>query len=123
MLTALGYLAENRGNITLAMELYREALDVDPIDVTATNNLAVLVAKSGQLAAAETLWQKTFDLNEDIDEPAINLALAECMLGNKNFAQRVLQRVLLYSPDQQVALRKLHAIQSGQETCAPPSLH
>ena len=122
VLTALGYLAEARGGSTLAMELYREALKLDPIDVTATNNLAILLAKSGQLAAAETLWQKTFDLNEDIDEPGINLALAECMLGNKNAAQRVLQRVLLYSPDQKVARRKLQAIRPGQEPCAAPSL-
>ena len=78
-------------------------------------------SKSGQLTAAENLWQKTFDLNEDIDELGINLALAECMLGNKNAAQRVLQRVLLYSPDRQIARRKLQAIQSGQETCAAPA--
>jgi Flp pilus assembly protein TadD len=121
VLTALAYLAQNRGNSTLAMELYYEALKLDPIDVTATNNLAILLAKSGRLTAAENLWQKTFDLNEDIDELGINLALAECMLGNKNAAQRVLQRVLLYSPDQQIARRKLQAIQSGQETCAAPA--
>ena len=105
----------------MAMELYREALKLDPVDVTATNNLAILLAKSGQLTAAENLWQKTFDLNEDIDELGINLALAECMRGNKNAAQRVLQRVLLYSPDQQIARRKLQAIQSDQ-ACAVPSL-
>jgi Tetratricopeptide repeat/Cytochrome c554 and c-prime len=121
VLTALGYLAEARGDRTLAMELYREALKLDPVDVTATNNLAILLAKSGQLTAAENLWQKTFDLNEDIDELGINLALAECMQGNKNAAQRVLQRVLLYSPDQQIARRKLQAIQSDQ-ACAVPSL-
>jgi len=92
---------QNRGNSTLAMELYYEALKLDPIDVTATNNLAILLAKSGQLPAAENLWQKTFDLNQDIDELGINLALAESMLRNKNAAQRVLQRVLLYSRDQQ----------------------
>ena len=69
--------------------------------MTATNNLAILLAKSGQLTAAENLWQKTFDLNQDIDELGINLALAESMLRNKNAAQRVLQRVLLYSRDQQ----------------------
>jgi Flp pilus assembly protein TadD len=73
VLTALGYLAQSRGNSALAMELYREALKLNPIDVTATNNLAILLAKSGQLTDAETLWQKTFDLNEDIDEPGINL--------------------------------------------------
>jgi Cytochrome c554 and c-prime/Tetratricopeptide repeat len=122
VLTALAYLADARGDRTLAIELYREALKIDPVDITATNNLAILLAKSGQLTAAEALWQKTFDLNEDIDEPGINLALVECMLGNKNAAQRVFERVLLYSPDQTLARRKLEAIQSGEETCAPPSL-
>ena len=117
VLTALGYLAQIRGNSSLAMELYRQALQIDPIDVTATNNLAILLAKSGQLTSAETLWKKTFDLNEDIDEPGINLALVECMLGHKDAAEKALQRVLLYSPDQRIVRIKLQAIQSGQETC------
>jgi len=89
--------------------------------VTATNNLAILLAKSGQLPRPKIFGQKTFDLNEDIDELGINLALAECMLRNKNAAQRVSQRVLLYSADQQIARRKTSAISSGQETCAAPA--
>jgi hypothetical protein len=64
--------------------LHRVSSNLNP-----ANNLAILLAKSGQLTAAETLWRKTFDLNEAIDEPGINLALVECMLGNKNAAQRV----------------------------------
>jgi tetratricopeptide (TPR) repeat protein len=118
VLTALGYLAQTRGTNSLAMDLYREALKIDPVDMTATNNLAILLANSGQLTAGKILWQKTFDLNEDIDEPGINLALAECMLGEKSAAERVLRRVLFYSPDQQIARRKLQAIQSGQNSCA-----
>jgi predicted CXXCH cytochrome family protein len=120
VLNALGYLAQLRGNSTQAMDLYREVLKLDPIDLTATNNLAILLAKSGQLKEAETLWKKTFDLNEDVDEPGINLALVECMLGEKDDAQQVLQRVLLYSPDHPIARRKLQAIQSGKETCTAP---
>ena len=118
VLNALGYLAQLRGNRSQAMDLYREVLKVDPIDLTATNNLAILLARSGQLKNAETLWKKTFDLNEDVDEAGMNLALVECMLGDKDTARQVLQRVLLYSPDQPMARRKLQMIQSGQETCA-----
>jgi hypothetical protein len=117
VLNALGYLAQLRENNSQAMDLYREVLKLDPIDLTATNNLAILLAKSGQLKDAQTLWRKTFDLNEDVDEPGINLALVQCMLGEKDSAQRVLQRVLLYSPDHPIARRKLQAIQSGQESC------
>ena len=120
VLNALGYLAQLRGNNSQAMDLYREVLKLDPIDLTATNNLAILLAKSGQLKDAQTLWKKTFDLNEDVDEPGINLALVECMLGDKDAARQVLQRVLVYSPDQPIARRKLRAIQSGQETCTAP---
>jgi Flp pilus assembly protein TadD len=120
VLNALGYLAQLRGNDSQAVDLYREVLKLDPIDPTATNNLAILLAKSGKLTDARALWKKTFDLNEDVDEPGINLALVECMLGDRDAARHVLQRVLLYSPDQPIALRKLRAIQSGQETCATP---
>jgi predicted CXXCH cytochrome family protein len=118
VLNALGYLAQLRGNDSQAMDLYREVLKLDPIDLTATNNLAILLARSGQLKDAQALWKKTFDLNEDVDEPGINLALVECMLGEKDGAQQVLQRVLRYSPDQPIARRTLKAIQSGQESCA-----
>ena len=117
VLNALGYMAQIKGNNSQAIDLYREVLKLDPIDLTATNNLAILLAKSGQLQDAQTLWKKTFDLNEDVDEPGINLALVECMLGDKDAAGRVLQRVLLYSPDQPIARRRLQAIQSGQEPC------
>jgi Tfp pilus assembly protein PilF len=119
VLNALGYLAQLRGNDSQALGLYRDVLRLDPIDLTATNNLAILLAKSGQLKEARTLWRKTFGLNEDVDEPGINLALAECMLGDKEAAQQVLRRVLLYSPDHPIARRKLETIQSGKENCTP----
>ena len=120
VLNALGYLAQLRGNNPQAMDLYGKVLKLDPIDLTATNNLAILLARSGQLKDAQTLWKKTFDLNEDVGEPGINLALVDCMLGEKDAARQVLRRVLLYSPDHPIARRKLHAIQSGQETCTAP---
>jgi Flp pilus assembly protein TadD len=120
VLNALGYLAQLKGNNSQAMDLYREVLKLDPIDLTATNNLAILLARSGKLRDAQTLWKRTFDLNEDVDEPGINLALVECMLGEKDAAREVLQRVLRYSPDHPIARRKLQAIQSNQETCPAP---
>jgi len=118
VLTALGYLAQGRGNNAQAMDFYRAALKLDPVDLTATNNLAILLARSGQLAAAKELWKKTFQLNQAVDEPGVNLALVECMLGQRDAAQQVLQQVLVYSPDHPIARRKLQAIRSGQDTCA-----
>jgi tetratricopeptide (TPR) repeat protein len=119
VVTSLGYLAQMRGDSAQAITFYQEALELDPSNVDATNNLAILLARSGELARAETLWKSTFERNEDLEQPSTNLALAECMLGNKETATRVLERVLFYSPDHRLARRKLLAIQSGEDTCSP----
>jgi predicted CXXCH cytochrome family protein len=117
VLTALGYLAQIRGDTNGAIDAYRDALKVSPLDFTATNNLAILLARAGQLQEAEELWKKTYALNEATDEPGINLANVECMLGNKDAASATLKRVLFYSPDRKAARQKLQAIESGKETC------
>ncbi len=119
VLTALGYLAQKKGNTEQAVDIYRDALKVNPLDPTVTNNLATLLARSGQLQGAETLWAKTFALNESTDEPGINLASAECMLGDKEAAKLTLKRVLFYSPDRKAARQLLKAIESGEEACRP----
>lgn len=118
VLKALGYLAQMRGEKAQAINFYREALALDPLEITSMNNLGTLLAKSGDLQAAETLWGKTFSLNEDVDEPGINLAAVDCMLGKKDQAEQVLRRVLFYSPDRAIARQKLRALESGREICA-----
>lgn len=117
ILLALGYIAQLRGDTAEAMDFDRKALALDPVDLTANNNLAILLAKSGDLRGAEALWKKTFSLNEDIDEAGINLAIVECALGQRDAAKAVLDRVLYYSPDRKVARQKLRAIVSGQQAC------
>jgi Flp pilus assembly protein TadD len=119
VLTALGYLAQKKGSTEQAVDIYRDALKLNPLDPTVTNNLATLLARSGQLEEAETLWAKTFALNESTDEPGINLASAECMRGEKEAAKLTLKRVLFYSPDRKAARQKLRAIESGEEPCRP----
>jgi Flp pilus assembly protein TadD len=81
VLTALGLLAPSMGMTAQAADFYREALKLDPLNLLATNNLATLLAKSGQLEAAVLLWQGAFERNEDIESLGINLALAERKLG------------------------------------------
>jgi Flp pilus assembly protein TadD len=99
-------------------DYYREALRLDPLNLLATNNLATLLARAGQLKEAAALWQSAFERNEDIESLGINLALAECKLGEKVDAVKVLQRVLVYGPGSPTAQRRLQAIESGQETCS-----
>ena len=66
------------------------------------------------------LWKKTFDLNEDMDEPGINLSLVECMLGDKDAARQVLQRVLFYSPISPSPAESFGRSSRAQEACAAP---
>jgi hypothetical protein len=119
VLSALGYLAQLRGKTQQGIDIYRDAAKLDPLDPTVANNLATLLAKSGQLKEAETLWEKTFALNQATDELGINLASVQCMLGKKDAAALTLTRVLFYSPDRKTARHKLRAIESGKETCRP----
>ncbi len=90
-------------------DYYLEALRLDPLNLLAANNLATLLARAGQLSEAVPLWQSAFDRNEDIESLGINLALAECRLGQKEKAVQALQRVLIYSPDSPTALKRLQA--------------
>jgi tetratricopeptide (TPR) repeat protein len=119
VLTALGFLAPAMGmNTAQSADYYREALRLDPLNLLATNNLATLLARAGQLKEAALLWQSAFERNEDIESLGVNLALAECKLGEKDEAVKVLQRVLVYGPGSPTAQRRLQAMQSGQETCS-----
>ena len=106
-----------KGNTEDAIEIYRQALKLDPLNLTATNNLAILLARSGRLKEAETLWKQTFEINETSEEPGINLASAQCMLGEKEASLLTLKRVLFYSPDEKIARQRLKDIESGKEAC------
>jgi hypothetical protein len=118
VLTAWAYLAQQKGSAAEAIETYREVLKFDPLNPVATNNLAMLLARSGQLKEAETLWQRTFAINQTTEEPGINLASSQCMLGEKDAAAATLRQVLFYNPDRKAVRQKLRAIESGKESCS-----
>jgi Tfp pilus assembly protein PilF len=118
ILSSLGYLAQLNGETAHAIELTQSALKINPDNIEATNNLAMLLAKSGQLESAASLWREAFKLNEDNEQLGVNLALAECLLNKQNAARQVLERILIYSPDSQIARRRLRAIQSERSTCS-----
>ncbi len=118
VLTALGVLAAGKGTPGQAEKYYREALNLDPLNLIAANNLGTLLARSGQLDAAVSIWRSTFNRNEDIESLGINLALAQCRLGAKPESEAVLERVLVYSPDSVTAKRRLLAMRTGEEPCA-----
>lgn len=97
-LAALGILSEERGDYKQARELFQEVLKLDPDNLIAVSNLGTLLAKSGDLQGAISLWRPAFDRNEDVAGLAKNLAQVECIAGDTAAARTTLQKTLQYSP-------------------------
>jgi hypothetical protein len=97
-LVALGILSEERGDSRQAQELFQEVLNLDPSNLTAISNLGTLLAKSGDLRGAISLWRPAFERNEDVVGLAKNLAQVECIAGDTAAARATLQKTLQYSP-------------------------
>jgi hypothetical protein len=97
-LAALGILSEERGDYKQARELFQEVLKLDPPNLIAISNLGTLLAKSGDLQGAISLWRPAFERNEDVVGLAKNLAQVECIAGDTAAARTTLQKTLQYSP-------------------------
>jgi hypothetical protein len=97
-LAALGILSEERGDYKQARELFQEVLKLDPDNLIAISNLGTLLAKSGDLQGAISLWRPAFERNEDVAGLAKNLAQVECIAGDMAAARATLEKTLQYSP-------------------------
>ena len=121
VVAALGFLAYLRGDRQKASVFYESALSFDPNNFNVAIDLGVLLARAGRLQRAADLWSSTFENNEDITELGMNVATAQCGLGERKAAEDALRRVLIYSPDHRAAQEELSAIESGRQTCPPRS--
>jgi Flp pilus assembly protein TadD len=97
-LVALGILSEERGDYKQARELFQDVLKLDLGNLIAVSNLGTLLAKSGDLQGAISLWRPAFERNEDVVGLAKNLAQVECVAGDIAAARTTLQKTLQYSP-------------------------
>jgi len=113
-LVALGILSEERGDYKQAQELFQGVLKLDPRNLIAISNLGTLLAKSGDLEGAISLWRPAFERNEDVAGMAKNLAQVECMVGDLAAARATLQKTLQYSP----GLRDVFQILTRLPACA-----
>ncbi len=116
----LGFLEQESGNRERAKLEYQAALRADPYNETAAGDLAVLDAQAGDFAAALPLWQTAFTHDPGASAAGIDLAVAQCRLGQAAAAAQTLERVLLFSPDNDAARRLSLAIASGSEHCSHP---
>jgi predicted Zn-dependent protease len=95
-------------------------LRADPLNGIAAGDLAVLDAQSSAVATAVSLWQAAFAHDPGASAAGIDLAVAQCRLGQAREAGQTLKRVLLFSPDNQAARRLSLALVAGTEHCGKP---
>jgi Flp pilus assembly protein TadD len=117
LLSDLAWLANRNDDRKRASELYAEALRQDPVNIPANTNYGVLLAQAGQLQDAARLWNAVFRMNPSISELGYNLGMVECALGNRPAAERILERLLAFSPDDRRARQLLDDIAAGRKSC------
>lgn len=95
---------------------YQTALKADAFDSVAEGDLALIEARRQNYDTAIRLWQSAFQHDPTQLAAGDNLAQVECSQGQCDSALAILDRVLLFSPDEQRALQA--AIRSGSMSCA-----
>jgi predicted CXXCH cytochrome family protein len=98
VLSALGTLANMKGDSLEAGHLFASVLALDPKNRIAATNLAVLEARNHNLAQARALLQPVFDRNQDLLAVAENLAAIDCLQGDGAAARTTLEVALRFSP-------------------------
>jgi Flp pilus assembly protein TadD len=118
VLIALASLDQMQGHPLDAEPLYSQGLRLDPDNVEAANDLAMLLTRSGKVEEALPLWRHAFEIDEDSESLGLNLAIGDCLLGLREDAEHVLNRVLVYNPASEAARKRLKALSSGDQTCS-----
>ena len=98
VLEALGVMDALAGEATEAEARLRELLTKDPTNVTAISDLAIYLARRGDLQEAVHLWERAFGRNADDMGMARNLALTQCAMGDAAGAKRTMKVGLEFSP-------------------------
>jgi predicted CXXCH cytochrome family protein len=97
-LDAFGILSAEHGDVHDAEEAFRQALKLDPHDLTALSNLGTLEAKQGRLKSSVAILQSAFEANKDVTGLAMNLARVQCMDGDAAGARATMDAALVYGP-------------------------
>ncbi len=119
-LVALGYMNQMGGRTKPAIALYQSALQLNPNDLEAANNLGTLLVQSGRITEARDVWQRSFARNGNVESLGVNLSIALCQTGDRRAAEATLEQVLHFNPDVLLARQRLSALRSGNEVCPTP---
>jgi len=120
-LAALGFLAYVHGDPRRAYGYLDSALSFDRNNFNVAIDVGTLLARGSELQRAADIWEGVFANNRDITELGMNLANAQCKLGQVKPAEDALRQVLIYSPDHRPAREQLDELESGKRTCPPVS--
>jgi hypothetical protein len=118
ILSALGSVAEQKGDNDQAHTLYQKALQQDPSLLEAAANLGNLEAKQGHIAEAIKLWQPVFERAPAKSEIGINLTRAYCNTGQLDAARKTVSRVLRFNPDLGSAKKLVTSLNASPAGCA-----
>lgn len=81
-----GYEAQQKGQLSLAVEYYQKAIAIDPFYATPHNDLAILYEKKEKLEEAEGEYLKAISIDPRFLDPYANLALLYERTGKKDKA-------------------------------------
>jgi len=119
LLSALGYVAQKRGDDNQARALYNKALQQDGNSIDAATNLGVLDANQGGIQEAISLWLGAFERAPFRSEIGMNLVRVYCQTGKLDLARGVVVRILQFNPDLATAKALLTNLNGNPPRCAP----
>jgi len=117
LLSALGYIAQQKGDSDQARALYQKALQEDSTLVDAAANLGVLEAQQGHVAEAIKLWQSAFERAPGRSEIGMNLARVYCGTRQFDAARDSVLRVLRFNPDLAAAKKLITGLTASPAEC------
>ena len=110
----LGNNARDRGQITLAETLYREALDRAPRSPAALNNLGLLYLNKGRVEEAHPLFQKSLESDPDYPDAQINLGISYWKKGEVEQAIAAFEKARKNKTTRATANNNLGVIYQGR---------
>jgi len=118
VLTALGYIAQERGDTNNSRQYYERALQNNGDDQEAATNLAVIEAKAGHLRRAVSLWQTAFKEAPWRSSIGLDIALGYCAANRYDEAKVYVKRVLEFNPDFAIGRSLLDRLSANPPDCS-----
>jgi predicted CXXCH cytochrome family protein len=117
LLDSLAFIAQRRGDLAKARQLYEHALQADPQMIDAAANLGVIEARAGNYSRAADLWGPAFARAPGRSAIGMNLAHISCDTGQFDKARAYVARVLQFNPDSPNAKSFAKALSADPPSC------